>query len=135
MAYSYGKAPSALRKPFKTPFSKAAAPALAAASQSTAAASQRSQSLADDRVTEKGKGRARDSGVGLVEQVSGESRASRAWTVQWREPQARKNKSWEECVPFPLAFHQISSLICLLISCVLRDGVSPILLFIAQDRG
>lgn len=101
MVYHLGKAPTTLRKPFKRPSFKAAAPALAAASQSTTGASQQSQALADERTREKGKGRARDSGVGLVEQVAGESKAARAWTVQWREPQARKNKSWEECVAFP----------------------------------
>lgn len=36
---------------------------------------------------------ARDSGVGLVEGVEQEWKV---WNVLWREPQARKNKSWEQ---------------------------------------
>ena len=38
-----------------------------------------------------------------MSQQGGGSRGKRAWTVQWRNFQARKNKTWESCVPLPLA--------------------------------
>ena len=78
MAYQHGKAPSTLRKPFKSPFLKSTTPAVVAPRQSTPGASQQSQLLADERTREKGKGKARDSEIGLVEQVAGGTRAARA---------------------------------------------------------
>jgi hypothetical protein len=84
-----------LKKPFSTPF----------LSDSTHHTSPQAHASTSNL---KGKGKARDSGVGLMEgfekgqQVMEEEQGGvkieeehQAWTVQWRAPQAKKNKTWE----------------------------------------
>lgn len=89
---AYRNPQAALRTTFKTPSSTLKP---LPSSSALVAAHQPSKTPPD-----KGKGRERDSGVALPDEDSDDDLVVldevRVWNIQWREPQARKNKSWEK---------------------------------------
>lgn len=80
MSYAPKDPIAKLKSRFSTPFSSTPSSSHAAANPPA-------------RAPSAGPSRARDSGVGLVDGVEQEWKV---WNVLWREPQQRKNKSWEQ---------------------------------------